>query len=156
MNFTVPAASVFSFEDYIGSRPIFLIYGVCIYLGAIFAFCKLMLKRPPLSCRSILVFHNYFLSISSGVIGVGIIYEVSVLYKKGNYLIDIMCNRSDGIMNGRLGVWMYVFYISKYYEFLDTIVMKLRNKRLIFLHVYHQCIVVPMSYTLLRTGAAQW
>jgi fatty acid elongase 3 len=60
-------------------------------------------------------------------------------------------------MEGRLGVWRYVFYLSKFYELLDTVLMVLKKRRLNFLHVYHHCIVIPLFYVYMTTGmVSQW
>ena len=36
---------------------------------------------------------------------------------------------------------VFIFYLSKYYEFLDTILLVLKKKPLDFLHCYHHAIV---------------
>lgn len=47
---------------------------------------------------------------------------------------------------GRLWFWSYVYYLSKYYEFLDTILLLLKAKPASFLHVFHHAFVVVMSW----------
>ena len=39
--------------------------------------------------------------------------------------------------SGALFFWCYVFYLSKYYDFVDTLLLVLRKKELGFLHMYH-------------------
>lgn len=50
--------------------------------------------------------------------------------------------------DGPIGLAAYIFYLSKYYEFVDTFILVLRKKPVIFLHVYHHA-VMPAVRTLL-------
>ncbi|MCO5560317.1 hypothetical protein L7F22_013929 [Adiantum nelumboides] len=44
--------------------------------------------------------------------------------------------------SGPVFFWSYVFYLSKFYELLDTFIMILKRRPLTFLHVFHHAIVV--------------
>ena len=46
------------------------------------------------------------------------------------------------IWNGPLGYFTYMFYLSKYYELIDTVILALRKKPTIPLHVYHHAIML--------------
>lgn len=52
--------------------------------------------------------------------------------------------------SGPVFFWSYVFYLSKYYELLDTLIMILKRRPLTFLHVFHHAIVVIMSFFWLQ------
>ncbi|KAI5060669.1 hypothetical protein GOP47_0025089 [Adiantum capillus-veneris] len=52
--------------------------------------------------------------------------------------------------SGPVFFWSYVFYLSKFYEFLDTFIMVLKRRPLTFLHVFHHAIVVIMSFFWLQ------
>ena len=45
---------------------------------------------------------------------------------------------------GPMQYCLYIFYTSKFYELLDTVLMVLKKKPLGFLHVYHHTIVLAM------------
>eukprot|EP00850_Spirogloea_muscicola_P008118 SM000042S15385 [mRNA] locus=s42:656320:657313:- [translate_table: standard] len=47
---------------------------------------------------------------------------------------------------GRIYFWSYAYYLSKYYELLDTALLLLRAKPLTLLHVYHHALVLVMCY----------
>jgi fatty acid elongase 3 len=52
--------------------------------------------------------------------------------------------------------WSYVFYLSKYYELLDTFLQLLSGKTPpnFFLHVYHHSLVILMSWAWIDSQAA--
>eukprot|EP00484_Ammonia_sp_Unknown_P027681 CAMPEP_0197036936 /NCGR_PEP_ID=MMETSP1384-20130603/14280_1 /TAXON_ID=29189 /ORGANISM="Ammonia sp." /LENGTH=269 /DNA_ID=CAMNT_0042467171 /DNA_START=82 /DNA_END=891 /DNA_ORIENTATION=+ len=45
-----------------------------------------------------------------------------------------------------LQFWFYIYYLSKYYELIDTFVLILRKKRLIALHVWHHGIMLLCAW----------
>ena len=51
---------------------------------------------------------------------------------------------------GRLYWWSYVYYVSKYYELLDTVLRVLKAQPLTFLHVFHHALVLLMAYCWLE------
>ncbi len=54
-------------------------------------------------------------------------------------------------MTGSLPFWSYVFYLSKYYEWLDTVFLALKKKHLSFLHTYHHFITLWICWIQLAT-----
>jgi len=46
----------------------------------------------------------------------------------------------------KLYFWSHLFYVSKYYELLDTVFVVLRKKPLTLLHVWHHCSVVYVCW----------
>ncbi len=62
--------------------------------------------------------------------------------------------------SGALFFWCYIFYLSKYYDFVDTLLLVLRKKPLGFLHMYHHaslpllCVLTMSNWRLpVWTGA---
>jgi len=53
------------------------------------------------------------------------------------------------LTHGRVILWFYIFFLSKYYELFDTVIIVLKKRPLIFLHVYHHCITIVLVYVML-------
>jgi hypothetical protein len=97
-------------------------------------------------------FHNLFLAGLSLIMFLGTIYG---LYERSFELGSmewIVCEFENANSNGILGFWAYIYYLSKYYELIDTILQLIRNKYPphYFLHVYHHSLVILMSWMWLE------
>lgn len=59
--------------------------------------------------------------------------------------------------SGRLFFWSYIYYLSKYYEFIDTALLLIKAKPASFLHVFHHTFVVLMSWLWVdQSQTLQW
>ena len=58
----------------------------------------------------------------------------------------------EGGLGRGLEYWAYVYYLSKYYEFLDTVLIVLKKRPLILLHFYHHAIIPFLCWTWVATG----
>jgi len=105
---------------------------------------RFMKNRQPMNIRSIMLVYNFLMVLLSA-------YMV-YLFLNGGWLstYTIGCqltdrSRSTEAMNMVLGC--YLFYVSKYIEFLDTIFFIMRKKmhQVTFLHVWHHA-VMPASW----------
>eukprot|EP01112_Ceratiomyxa_fruticulosa_P016362 TRINITY_DN4929_c0_g1_i1.p1 TRINITY_DN4929_c0_g1~~TRINITY_DN4929_c0_g1_i1.p1 ORF type:complete len:234 (+),score=29.25 TRINITY_DN4929_c0_g1_i1:325-1026(+) len=107
------------------------------YLAVIFLLQLYMKNREPIKLKEFAPIHNMFLCIASMVMFVSIVNEmVPFTYHNGIY--QAVCDpKRVHSSKGPVVFWLYVFYLSKIYEFLDTILQVLRKKSLQFLHVYH-------------------
>ena len=60
-------------------------------------------------------------------------------------------------MTGPLVFWHWLFYVSKFYELLDTVFIVLRRRPLEFLHVFHHCVTLLTCWIGLEVGQTnQW
>ena len=104
--------------------------------------------------------HNLILSVGSLVMLLGSLRELLIraanepssgAYGKATFLF---CEPRGAPPDGPLYYWSYVYYLSKYYELLDTVLQlcKGRPPPHFFLHVYHHAVVLLMAWLWLETS----
>jgi len=79
--------------------------------------------------RSIIIVHNFFLATFSAYIFINlfkIIYTEGIVFESNYYF-----------KNPDFDHLIYLFYLSKYYEYIDTFILYLQNKNPIFLQKFH-------------------
>ena len=99
--------------------------------------------------------HNTVLSVGSAVMLAGCLYEVQLRWAADASLVFILCESQSSVpTSGALFFWSYVYYLSKYYELLDTIIGLLRGSRMpnFGLQVYHHAVVLFMSWAWCETA----
>eukprot|EP00550_Attheya_septentrionalis_P007627 CAMPEP_0198288570 /NCGR_PEP_ID=MMETSP1449-20131203/7025_1 /TAXON_ID=420275 /ORGANISM="Attheya septentrionalis, Strain CCMP2084" /LENGTH=231 /DNA_ID=CAMNT_0043986733 /DNA_START=308 /DNA_END=1003 /DNA_ORIENTATION=+ len=99
--------------------------------------------------------HNLGLAVFSAVV---VFHTWPIVI--GHYLekgFDAVYCDADGSLWGEagLGAWATIFYISKYYEFLDTWVLIFKGKKPSFLQIYHHTGVVLTMWGGV-TSQASW
>ncbi|KAJ8767926.1 hypothetical protein K2173_020866 [Erythroxylum novogranatense] len=142
--------------DNFGSSPFFVFSIIFCYLSLTFLLSRIPLpSTSPRLLRSVKVLHSLLLLSLSGLMALGCC--LSVLFYAPT-LYYIICLPIKTPPNGPLFFWAYVFYMSKIYEFLDTLLIILSNskRRLTFLHVYHHATVVIMCYLSLHTSQSMF
>ncbi|GBG88886.1 hypothetical protein CBR_g48498 [Chara braunii] len=88
--------------------------------------------KDPWLLRALVLVHNLFLAVLSLFMGSGILHHA---WRNG-YSVWGNKVRDEEDTLGRL---IYLFYVSKLYEFVDTLIMLLKRNlwQVSFLHVYH-------------------
>ena len=133
-----------------------LVWFFCLaYLVVIFGGIQVMKKREPFVLRGFSIVHNAFLVVLSGYMAYELLRIVITTYDSP------WCNDvKDGESGAAMANVVHIFYVSKLYEFLDTIIMVLRKKekQISFLHVYHHFSIFPYWYLISRTvpGGDAW
>lgn len=99
----------------------------------------IMKDRKPFEIKGALQLHNLILLFMSVGMLIGALVEI--VYTLSKYpFIDVFCSSNESPLSYRLSggglFWSYLFYLSKFYEFFDTLFIVLRKKPLIFLHFY--------------------
>lgn len=110
--------------------------------------------KVSLWCRNSAIFrlfsiiHNAFLILFSAFIFLGVLYDSSNYIKqKGiHYIFCPPLAKENEIIKGRVYFWSYLYYCSKYYELIDTLLIALKGKRIIPLHAYHHLIMLPTMW----------
>jgi fatty acid elongase 3 len=121
--------------------------GMIVYLAGIFLLRHWMRDRKAMNevLRWPLALHNYFLCLLSLFMVIGISVRVAKIYLTEGFY-HVYCGTADPFSDQRLLWWGFVFYLSKYYELIDTVFLVLRKRDLSFLHVYHHAIVLMVCW----------
>jgi len=150
-----------TFEFVSGKTPISTFYhvigAVVLYLTTLVVLKRVMAHREPLKLKGLLAVHNLTLSAFSLVSFIAVLYHIIPIWvNRGMWAISCDPKR-DIYGRGPVVFWFYLFYLSKMYEFLDTVFQVLRKKNLQFLHVYHHCITLMLCWvTIVEGNPMQW
>lgn len=119
-----------------------------IYLLVVAFLMVFMRSRSAYSLKGVTVVHNLVLSLGSLGMLVGTVVELYVRYKDSRDYVWFFCEDLRARSRGPLYFWSYVYYLSKYYEMLDTVLVLLQKSRVphFNLQVYHHAAVVPMAW----------
>lgn len=71
-----------------------------------------------------------------------------------NDFFTLICDSQRKARSGPLFFWYYIFCLSKVYEFLDTVILVLKKRDPIFLHVWHHCTTLLLCYVSLVTDVS--
>ncbi|ORZ27060.1 ELO family [Lobosporangium transversale] len=88
--------------------------------------------------------HNAILCIYSGWTFYGMFFAWKEVFTTHSFM-DAVCD-TDGTFWGTLGFYSYYFYLSKYYEILDTIIILLKGRRSSLLQTYHHAGAIITMY----------
>lgn len=110
---------------YLISKPIFA--GIRDWTG---------LNPKSVVFRATIALHNFGLAVFSGVTAYHSWAVVHQHYEAAG-IRAVYCDTDGSLWASGLGAWSTIFYISKYYEFIDTWILVLKGKPASFLQVYH-------------------
>jgi elongation of very long chain fatty acids protein 4 len=113
------------------------------YLVVVYSLMHVMRQYKPMELRGILLIYNS----SMVALNFHIAFELFTASWKRNYSYSCTpVNYSDDPEEVRIAKAIWWFYISKAFEFLDTIffVLRKKNEQVTFLHVYHHATMFPI------------
>ncbi|XP_047318547.1 putative elongation of fatty acids protein DDB_G0272012 [Impatiens glandulifera] len=116
------------------------------YLSLTFFLRRLSVPPIPSSIlKPISAVHNIILLLISLTMVIGV--TLSTISQMPNFKWTV-CFPISQPTKGPVFFWAYIFYLSKFLEFIDTLLIILAgsNRRLSFLHVYHHAVVIFMCY----------
>jgi hypothetical protein len=114
-------------------------------------------KPYALISKYVLAMHNVILSAGSLLMFMGCLVEVASEYsRQGGASTWFFCHSADGSSRpsgGPLFFWSYIYYLSKFYELLDTVFVLLRKSTVphFGMQVFHHAGVIPMCWLWLET-----
>ncbi|KAJ7516876.1 hypothetical protein O6H91_21G002600 [Diphasiastrum complanatum] len=142
-----------------GGSWTFLVFSVPLYLFLIFSI-KLLFswRKKPIPLGPIPAIHNLILLLSSLTIFFGCwqaavveIEESRWLWRSSRKALDwLLCFPLGTRPAGRVFFWSYTYYLSKFYQLFDTVIVVLRKKQLTFFHVFHHAAVIIMCFCWLQ------
>jgi fatty acid elongase 3 len=120
---------------------------VVLYLIVVALLSSYMKSRAAFNLRLVTVGHNTILSLGSLVMFLGTAFELQRRYAQSGTAVWFCCESATK-SSGPLYFWSYVYYLSKFYEMLDTVFVLLQKSRVphFGLQVYHHAAVVPMAW----------
>jgi hypothetical protein len=156
------------FGETLGSSPLFLATSIAAYLSVIFSLRFLLRHRKTaLPLGPLPAIHNLILCIGSLVMFLGALeaafsstafrqsQESSKLFQSADAGYRwLLCFPLGTRPQGRIFFWSYLYYFSKFYELLDTVILVLKKKPLSFLHVYHHSLVIVMCWLWLQVSCS--
>ena len=103
---------------------------------------------PAMTLTGVAVVHNINLILLSAAMAIGAALELYSRYEtEGSD--GLFCSQRSlaTTLDGPAGYWMKIYYVSKYYEFGDTVILALKKKPTIPLHLYHHCVMVFLTWS---------
>jgi hypothetical protein len=133
--------------------PVSLCFG---YLFSVAVLYYWMKERKSFDLYYLRVLHNVFLCFGSFAMVLGMLKELVAVYQKGGWEA-MMCDANGIQKTGSLYTWYYIFFLSKFYEFIDTYILIFRKKQITFLHCFHHFITAFLCWLgLYDEIAVQW
>lgn len=100
------------------------------------------------------VSHNALLSIASLIMLFGVSRALVREVFLSQSIARTFCNPHGLQMNSELSLWLYAFYISKFWELIDTVLLVMRGRPLTVLHVWHHTSVMFEIFSWLEFSMA--
>jgi len=133
--------------------PIAICFG---YLFSVFVLRSAMQDRPAWDLKLFRIIHNVILCFGSFVMVLGMSTELYKAYQIGGFEA-LICDSNRDQLKTNLYNWYYIFFLSKFYEFIDTYILILRKKPVSFLHCFHHFITAYLCWLgLYDQVAIQW
>lgn len=98
------------------------------------------------------VAHNIFLTIFSGLVFYSV-FPLLLANFRYRSCYDGFCDVGGWVYRQGLGFWAWIFYLSKYYELIDTAILLIKGRPSSFLQTYHHAGAIITMWMLCSTRA---
>lgn len=109
-------------------------------------------KNSPIF-RTLVAIHNLALAIFSGICTWNS-WSIVLQHWAERGFMAVYCDRDGSLWHNGLGAWAVIFYLSKYYEFVDTWILVLKGKPASFLQVYHHTGIAFIMWAAVASQSA--
>lgn len=103
--------------------------------------------------RCMVAFHNLLLAIFSWLC-VRNVFPIVISHLSEFGFRATYCDNDGSLWRAGLGSWSILFYLSKYWEFVDTWILVLKGKGANFLQVYHHSGIVFVMHGAVASQSA--
>lgn len=105
--------------------------------------------QPKGGIDSFVKLHNFILAIYSGWVCYNSVSLVAVHLKEHGFRNTLCGGNKSTLWDGKMDFWIFNFYISKFYEFIDTWIIYAKNKdKDMFLQVFHHAGIAILMWAL--------
>ena len=123
------------------------IIGIALY-GLILAVLPALVKGTKRwECKTYSVIHNIILAFGSLIMLLGVLFGTAKnVRSKGWYIL--ICDEDPNPIRGSAFFWCYIYYLSKYYELVDSVLIILKHnfRQLSVLHCWHHASMIWLSW----------
>lgn len=139
-----------------GTSVEFLVAGNIFYFVTLAALTLWMSRREPFKLLQFMRLYNLTCVLLAGAVCYGIIEHI-IKYRSIAFVGNTKYLDARTEAGAHFNFFMWLYYIQKFWEFLDSFIFILRHKwnQLSFLHVYHHssiCIITFMYITMSGSG----
>lgn len=142
-----------SFEWRAGVTPLsdrrLVLAAPCAYV-AVIAALRLVLAGRTVPLGPLPALHNLVLLLWSAAMFVAAAHTALGVTSASGDASWLFCYSPGQRAAGRLFFVSYAYYLSKYYELLDTVLRVLKGQPLTVLHVFHHAVVLVMAFSWLE------
>lgn len=136
-------------------HPSYAAWGVALYLiGKLLlnSLCEAAGTRgKSLPFRLFALVHNCLLCAFSGITAFRT-WEITVVHARSHGVEAAYC-ADGGLWAAGLGYWGFLFYLSKYWELIDTGLLIVKRREPSYLQVYHHAMTIVCAYLLQSSHA---
>jgi len=103
--------------------------------------------------RACIALHNLGLAVFSAVCAWNS-WRVVLQHAAERGFMAIYCDSDGMLWHSGLGAWSFIFYLSKFYEFVDTWILVLKGKPASLLQVYHHTGIAFIMWAAVASQSA--
>jgi len=134
-----------------------LIAGVSLYLIGTKFLQWVMSKRAAFDLKWPLAIHNFMASFVGFSLFAGTMHAVWKTSQRIHIGLFELCCDDQQKLYPDVAFWIHLFYLSKYYEFVDTLFLVLRKRPVEKLHLFHHASYIVACWGCSVSGlTVQW